>query len=48
MLCNYLIVKLEGVAYRGRVLLELETSLDGLPEHKKEPISDTHIRRLQV
>jgi dysferlin len=37
----------EGVAYRGRVLIEISTSLDGMPKEKKEMMSLSEIRKLQ-
>ena len=46
--CVVVAVQGDGVAYRGRVLLELVTVLDETPQTPVEDISDTDVVRVQV
>lgn len=36
------------MAYRGRVLVELETKLNAKCENEKEPLSQTEIMKVEV
>ena len=38
----------EGVAYRGRVMVEVEMQLGQLPENSLEDVSDADLRRAVV
>ena len=46
--CVCVCVQIEGVSYRGRVMVELEMSLGGFPTTKQEPIKEADKKTILV